>query len=99
MSLGDWFYNLRTERIREKKIRKGTYVKPKITKLSTRKIDKKVCNAKGCRKRLNLANRHDCPYCRGFFCDEHRLPESHDCEDPRLPSGMRKFGSKTQRHL
>ncbi len=23
-----------------------------------------------------------CPYCRGYFCSEHRLPENHDC--PRI---------------
>jgi Zn-dependent protease len=25
-----------------------------------------------------------CPYCGGYFCPEHRLPESHDCQGKEL---------------
>ena len=31
-----------------------------------------------------------CPYCGGYFCTEHRLPENHECpnlEHARVPSG------------
>ena len=36
-----------------------------------------------------------CSYCGGYFCTEHRLPESHDCpgmasaKPPRVDSGFK----------
>ncbi|WGM89560.1 MAG: CAP domain-containing protein [Candidatus Bathyarchaeum tardum] len=30
-----------------------------------------------CNKQVNMPFK--CRYCSGFFCDEHRLPESHNC--------------------
>ena len=35
-----------------------------------------TCTA--CQKKTTLPFR--CKYCGGVFCDEHRLPESHNCD-------------------
>jgi Zn-dependent protease len=35
-----------------------------------------------CQKEVFLP--FQCPYCRGYFCSEHRLPENHEC--PRIDS-------------
>ena len=46
------------------------------------------CTYKTCRRRLSGFT-YKCPYCHGRFCEKHRLPEDHDCENPSLPSEMR----------
>ncbi|MBU2652469.1 MAG: AN1-type zinc finger domain-containing protein [Bacteroidetes bacterium] len=92
MRLSDWWYDIRTKRIREKKLAEKS-LKASLIKRES------VCNFKGCKKKLNLINTYHCPYCDKDHCETHRIPEKHECESPRLPYGMRKFGSKTQRNL
>ena len=29
-----------------------------------------------------------CKYCRKWHCSEHRLPEQHNCKNPKTPKGM-----------
>jgi hypothetical protein len=40
-----------------------------------------------CGKEVELP--FECKFCKGYFCIEHRLPESHDCPNapPRTPLG------------
>lgn len=41
-----------------------------------------------------------CPYCGGYFCAEHRLPENHDCpriELARAPKKAKPIIAQTQR--
>jgi len=52
------------------------------------------CNYKPCKKRLRGLT-YRCHYCHGRFCEIHRLPEDHDCENPSLPSEMSAgYGTK-----
>ena len=103
MSLSDWWNEFKENRIKKKKIKEGTYVKPKIIHhkkeepnlipliTTSEKIqNRKVCNARDCRIKLNLANRHDCNYCGGYYCEKHRLPEEHGCKNPGPLWGIRK---------
>lgn len=41
-----------------------------------------------CGKEIFLPFR--CPYCGGYFCSEHRLPENHDCPRMELARAPRK---------
>jgi len=41
-----------------------------------------------CAKEIFLPFR--CPYCGGYFCSEHRLPENHDCPQMELARAPRK---------
>jgi Zn-dependent protease len=41
-----------------------------------------------CAKEIFLPFR--CPYCGGYFCSEHRLPENHDCPRMELARAPRK---------
>jgi predicted nucleic acid binding AN1-type Zn finger protein len=53
------------------------------------------CSYKPCKKRLRGLT-YNCHYCGGRFCEEHRLPEDHDCEEPDLPISMRSgYGTKS----
>lgn len=33
-----------------------------------------------------------CKYCKQYHCAKDRLPEDHDCYNPRLPDEMKKSG-------
>ena len=46
-----------------------------------------------CGKEIFLPFR--CPYCRGYFCSEHRLPENHSCPGIELARVPRKEVSPT----
>ena len=48
----------------------------------------KKCGYSPCKKKLTGLV-YKCKYCKGTFCERHRLPENHDCEDPKLPREMR----------
>ncbi len=69
------------ENLREKETEQKGYV-PEPTPI-TRK-----CNYSSCKKKL-VGLTYKCPYCHGVFCEKHRLPESHCCENPRLPREMK----------
>lgn len=51
------------------------------------------CEFKGCNKKLHLLNYYHCPYCSGYHCENHRIPEDHGCTNPQLPSYMKKTSS------
>lgn len=46
------------------------------------------CGFRPCRKRLKGFTYH-CPYCNKIYCENHRLPEDHGCDNPSLPYFMR----------
>lgn len=41
-----------------------------------------------CNNRLTSITGFYCNYCNKWHCEEHRLPESHNCPRPKLPSEM-----------
>ena len=41
-----------------------------------------------CGKKLSFLNAFRCSVCGQFFCEEHRLPESHGCKKERTPAVM-----------
>ena len=43
-----------------------------------KKKKKNRCNVKGCKGRIVLIVGH-CKWCDLDFCQEHRIPESHNC--------------------
>jgi len=47
---------------------------------ATKKDEKMNCDK--CQKEVFLPFR--CPYCGGYFCSEHRLPENHECPNMEL---------------
>lgn len=72
------FFNV----IKEKQAEQKGYV-PEPTPI-TRK-----CDYIFCKKRLSGLV-YKCKYCGGTFCEKHRLPEKHDCDDPKLPKEMKR---------
>jgi hypothetical protein len=60
-----------------------------------KKYHKYICSLRKCKTKLKLVNRFKCNYCKREFCQKHRLPEEHNCKDPKLPFQMKKgFGNK-----
>ena len=54
-----------------------------------------VCQLRGCKNKLQGLI-YKCPYCKKYFCEEHRLPEKHKCKNPEKPEEMKKgYGVKT----
>lgn len=47
-------------------------------KAQHRKLAPIAGTCQSCQKKTTLPFR--CKYCGGVFCDEHRLPESHNCD-------------------
>ncbi len=77
------------ENLKERQAEKQGHVPESVpTPIATK------CHYKPCRKRLRGLT-YKCPYCGGTFCELHRLPEEHGCEEPSLPAYMRKgYGVK-----
>ena len=77
------------DNLREREAESKGYVPEAVPMPVARK-----CHYRPCRKRLRgLA--YKCPYCGGKFCEAHRLPEEHDCDEPSLPASMRiGYGAK-----
>lgn len=43
------------------------------------------CQYPNCKKKLNFITTFHCPYCDKYHCDKHRLPENHECKNPKKP--------------
>ena len=51
--------------------------------------DRKKCYQ--CKKRYtNFINIFECPYCNRIFCEKHRIPENHNCKNPKKPEEYKK---------
>lgn len=80
--------NLVINNLREKQTEKQGYL-PEPTPIQLK------CSYPPCRKKLRGLT-YRCQYCGGKFCEAHRLPEDHGCENPSLPADMRQgYGTKT----
>ena len=67
--------------------------KPKQSQIISTKIKTTHSNnCHYCKKDLNLINRFSCKYCERWFCDEHRLPENHQCKGK--VKNPHKFGGR-----
>lgn len=58
------------------------------------KIYHSKCQFKGCDEKISTLTRYECPYCHKQFCERHRLPENHNCKNPKLPDYMKRTGQK-----
>ena len=52
------------------------------------------CSHPNCKKKLTIINSYSCR-CNLFFCDKHRLPESHNCKwNPKSNSEIENYKKK-----
>ena len=76
-----------------KKIEKESYIRrieikaEKQRWLKERKTDYEECDR--CGKTLTVFDNYQCRYCGRILCGLHRIPERHDCENPKLPHDMK----------
>lgn len=41
-----------------------------------------------CSAEIYSINGYHCPYCGNYHCQNHRLPEEHECSNPKKPFGF-----------
>jgi len=88
-SLKFWLNNLKVKRQKKEVKKREEHFSKERT------YTHHICQFKKCKKKLGIINRYKCPYCSREFCDKHRLPENHNCKNPKLPYDMKKgFGTK-----
>lgn len=66
---------------KEKETIKKESIKEEIKKSNVKKIKKNKkpkCNVKGCKGRI-VAMVGNCKWCNLDYCQEHRIPECHNC--------------------
>ena len=55
---------------------------------------KTECGYQGCKEILYFTNKYNCKYCKKVFCENHKLPENHNCDNPKLPGYMKRTSQK-----
>lgn len=79
------------DRLKEREKNRDYYPEQNPTPISLK------CSYHPCRKKLGGLY-YKCKYCEGKYCETHRLPEDHDCDEPKLPSSMKR-GSNNNSHI
>lgn len=69
--------------------------KEKKQLLKEKKYRNNIKECDFCSQKINLLTMFFCPYCKKSFCENHYLPEKHNCLNPKLPYSMKKgYGIK-----